>query len=394
MKPPGSWTTIYGIAAIGVLILLVACFNFTNLATARATMRAREVSLRKVVGGDAAPAGHPVPGRVGADGAAGAGPGAGAGGSAAARLRPVSWAGRSASTMSRTGRCSLVIGRASPWSPACSAASIRPWCCPAFAPPPSCAPTGPAGRLGLLAHRAGGAAVCGLHRPGHRRPGDLRPDILCPQHGSGLPQGQYRGHRRRQHVAADAGHASSAPCATSPAFWRSTASSYVPFDGNNSNMRCACPGQHAQSRPMRIVPVDPDFPRALWRKAAGRAAAGQNRGSDATSAPFTPRSTADSAFNVLINEAGGEGIRLHAADAMGKHVFLHNTDVIVPACWRTSNGRDQRAGHADGVSTTIPCPICGHFGPAARPAMLPTRWPRSTASGTASPPRSSIRITC
>jgi putative ABC transport system permease protein len=50
MKPPGSWTTIYGISAIGLLILLVACFNFMNLATARATMRAREISLRKCVG--------------------------------------------------------------------------------------------------------------------------------------------------------------------------------------------------------------------------------------------------------------------------------------------------------------------------------------------------------
>ena len=37
-------------AVIGVLILLVACFNFMNLATARATMRAREISLRKMLG--------------------------------------------------------------------------------------------------------------------------------------------------------------------------------------------------------------------------------------------------------------------------------------------------------------------------------------------------------
>ena len=50
MKPPGSWTTLYGMGAIGILILLVACFNFMNLATARATMRAREISLRKCVG--------------------------------------------------------------------------------------------------------------------------------------------------------------------------------------------------------------------------------------------------------------------------------------------------------------------------------------------------------
>ncbi len=50
MTPPGSWETVYGFAAIGVLILLIACFNFTNLATARAMMRAREISLRKVVG--------------------------------------------------------------------------------------------------------------------------------------------------------------------------------------------------------------------------------------------------------------------------------------------------------------------------------------------------------
>jgi putative ABC transport system permease protein len=50
MTPAGSWTTVYGFAAIGVLILLVACFNFTNLATARAMLRAREISLRKCVG--------------------------------------------------------------------------------------------------------------------------------------------------------------------------------------------------------------------------------------------------------------------------------------------------------------------------------------------------------
>jgi putative ABC transport system permease protein len=49
-KENGRWGTVYGFAAIAVLILLIACINYMNLATARAAMRAREVSLRKVVG--------------------------------------------------------------------------------------------------------------------------------------------------------------------------------------------------------------------------------------------------------------------------------------------------------------------------------------------------------
>jgi len=48
--PTGSWTTLYGLGLIGLVILLAACFNFTNLATARAMMRAREIGLRKCVG--------------------------------------------------------------------------------------------------------------------------------------------------------------------------------------------------------------------------------------------------------------------------------------------------------------------------------------------------------
>src|SRR6185437_4985307 len=49
-KPPGSWTTVYGVGVIGLLILFVACFNFMNLATARGLLRAREIALRKTHG--------------------------------------------------------------------------------------------------------------------------------------------------------------------------------------------------------------------------------------------------------------------------------------------------------------------------------------------------------
>ncbi|HVW72677.1 MAG TPA: ABC transporter permease [Rhizomicrobium sp.] len=50
MVPPGNRITLYGLGAVGLLILLIASFNFTNLATARAMMRAREIAMRKCVG--------------------------------------------------------------------------------------------------------------------------------------------------------------------------------------------------------------------------------------------------------------------------------------------------------------------------------------------------------
>ena len=49
-KPPGSRITLYGIGIVGFLVLFVACFNFMNLATALASLRAREIALRKTVG--------------------------------------------------------------------------------------------------------------------------------------------------------------------------------------------------------------------------------------------------------------------------------------------------------------------------------------------------------
>src|SRR6266487_130766 len=48
----GNIIYIYVFAGVAIFILLIACFNFTNLSTARSLTRAREVGLRKVVGAD------------------------------------------------------------------------------------------------------------------------------------------------------------------------------------------------------------------------------------------------------------------------------------------------------------------------------------------------------
>ncbi|MCV5232571.1 FtsX-like permease family protein, partial [Escherichia coli] len=50
MTPGNDRTTIITFAVIALLILGMAVVNFTNLSTARASQRAREVALRKVLG--------------------------------------------------------------------------------------------------------------------------------------------------------------------------------------------------------------------------------------------------------------------------------------------------------------------------------------------------------
>lgn len=50
MGPLGSIDRIYIVSGIAVFVILLACINFINLATARSVYRAKEVGLRKVVG--------------------------------------------------------------------------------------------------------------------------------------------------------------------------------------------------------------------------------------------------------------------------------------------------------------------------------------------------------
>jgi putative ABC transport system permease protein len=49
-QPNGSMAYVRLFIIVAVLIILIACINFVNLATARSTRRAKEVGLRKVVG--------------------------------------------------------------------------------------------------------------------------------------------------------------------------------------------------------------------------------------------------------------------------------------------------------------------------------------------------------
>ena len=48
----GNITFFYIFAAIGVFILVIACINFMNLSTARSSLRAKEVAVKKVIGAE------------------------------------------------------------------------------------------------------------------------------------------------------------------------------------------------------------------------------------------------------------------------------------------------------------------------------------------------------
>jgi len=50
LTPSVDMTFIYIFAAIAIFILLIACINFMNLSTAKATNRAQEIGVRKVIG--------------------------------------------------------------------------------------------------------------------------------------------------------------------------------------------------------------------------------------------------------------------------------------------------------------------------------------------------------
>jgi len=49
-KPTGDIVIVYSFSAIALLILIIAVINFANLSSARASLRAREIALRKTVG--------------------------------------------------------------------------------------------------------------------------------------------------------------------------------------------------------------------------------------------------------------------------------------------------------------------------------------------------------
>ena len=325
MKPPGSWPTIYGFAIIGILIQLIACFNFTNLATARATMRAREVSLRKVMG-------------------------------ATRRQLIVQFLGESLlmslvalllalavveillpsfdqflerpitfnylldwPVLAGAAAIALVSGLLGGAYPAFVLSGFRP----ATILRANQARQGGSGWLRTVlvvlqfavSIGLGIAALVIFAQISFARNMDLgfrKDNLVIIRARSMSPQTRDTFERALRNV---------------PGILAVTASGYVPFDGSNSNTDVHIQG--STSNPvMRVVQIDPDFPRAYRVKLLAGRFLNRTRGADATSEPFTPTYRGQP-FNVLINESAMKEFDLTRENAAGKHVFLHNTEVTV-----------------------------------------------------------------
>ena len=325
MKPPGSRGTIYGFAIIGILIQLVACFNFTNLATARATMRAREVSLRKVMG-------------------------------ATRRQLVIQFIGESL-LMSLL---ALVVALAAVevLLPSFDQFLGRPITFNYVADWPVLAG---AIALALVSGFLGGAypafvlsgfrpaAILRANQARQGGSGILRTALVVLQFAVSIGLGiaalvifaqisfarnMDLGFHKDNVVIIRAGSMSpenrdsfERTLRNQPGVLAVTSSNYVPLDGNDSNWDVHVPGS-AEHPVMRVAPVDPDFPRLFGVKLLAGRLLDRNRGSDATPAPFTPDYSGAS-FNVLINESAMKEFGFTPQNVVSKRVFLHNTEVTV-----------------------------------------------------------------
>jgi putative ABC transport system permease protein len=325
MKPPGSWATIYGFAVIGVLIQLVACFNFTNLATARATMRAREVSLRKVMG-------------------------------ATRRQLVTQFLGES--LLMSLFALLVALAVVEVLLPSFDQFLQRPitfnylndW-------PVLAGVTGLALLSGLLGGAYPAFVLSGFRpatilRANQARQGGsgwLRTVLVVLQFAVSIGLGIAAlvifaqisfarnldlGFRKDNMVIIRARSMSpqtrdsfERTLRNQPGIMAVTASGYVPLDGNDSNWDVHVPG--STSNPvMRVVQVDPDFPGTYGVKLLAGRLLDRNRASDATPAPFSPTYSGGS-FNVLINESAMKEFGFTPRNVVNKRVFLHNTEVTV-----------------------------------------------------------------
>ena len=183
MKAPGSWTTIYGFAAIGIPYPGCCLFQFHQLGDrSRHFARARGGAAQSN-GGNTAPVDCAIHRRVNAYESVCVCSRTRPGRSVAAKLRRIS---------DGANYLSLSYGLAGPVAGAIGVAlasgllerRLSRLCALELSPgsSPARQPNQPRS-IGHTSYRAGRVAICRINRPRNRSVGDLRPNFLCAEYG-------------------------------------------------------------------------------------------------------------------------------------------------------------------------------------------------------------------
>ena len=172
--------------------------------------------------------------------------------------------------------------------------------------------------LGAAAHRAGGAAVCCLHRPGHWRAGGVPADRLCPQHRPGLCRDNIVFTGTASRLTEDGVNNFIHTLERGPGILQVARTSFTPFNGNNSTLTIQRPGDAQFLSPNHISVSQDYFELFKIKLLAGRALEDNRQEDQFFEGSAGVDQSKNEGHNIMVNAALARALGYDPADIIGK----------------------------------------------------------------------------